>query len=310
MHADLVLTKGRIYTVDTAHPWAEAVAVMGERIVAAGTNREMEAWMGPRTQVIDLGNRLVLPGFFDCHVHFMQGGQSLLSVQLRDAVSREEFTARIAAKARELPKGEWITQGNWNHHLFPDAELPRKNWIDAVTPDHPVCIRRMDGHMVLCNSLALRLAGVDRTTPTPDGGEIVRDLVTAEPTGILKEGARNLVFRVVQPPTSAHLLKVASAGLQAAAAKGVTSLHDVSGEVGFEAYQELLREGRLTSRIFFYVPIPTGDDVRKLHLRSGFGSTRLRFAGLKGFIDGSLGAGTALFFEPYTDEPGNPGNFL
>ncbi len=149
MPADLVLANGRIYTVDETRPWVEAAAVVGDRIVAVGACRDMAAWTGPATRVIDLEGRLVLPGFTDSHVHFIQGGKSLLSVQLRDADSREEFVARIAAFARRLPKGEWIIEGNWDHQRFPGAELPRRDWIDAVTPDHPVCISRLDGHMVL-----------------------------------------------------------------------------------------------------------------------------------------------------------------
>ncbi len=309
MPADLVLTRGRIYTVDAACPWAEAVAIVGERIVAVGTCRDIEPWSGPGTHVIDLEGRFVLPGFIDSHVHFIQGGQSLLSVQLREAGSKEEFTARIAAYAQALPKGEWIVEGNWDHQGFQKVELPTKDWIDAVTPDHPVCVSRLDGHMVLCNSLALRMAHIDRNSPEVPGGEIVRDPITGEPTGILKDAAEGLVFRVVPSPTPMQLRKMAETSLKAAAAKGVTTVHDVSGEVGFGVYQDLLREEKLTVRISFYVPVTSIEAVLKLNLKSGFGSDRLRFAGLKGFADGSLGSGTACFFDPYLGETGNRGLF-
>jgi len=309
MHADLVLKHGRICTVDAARPWAEGAAVVGERIVAVGAGRDLEAWTGPGTRVIDLQGRLVLPGFIDSHVHFIQGGMSLLSVQLRDADGREALAARLAGAARQLPAGEWIVEGNWDHQRFPGAELPRRDWIDAATPEHPVCVSRLDGHMVLCNSLALRLAGVDRNTPTPDGGEIVRDPLTGEPTGILKDAASRLVYRIIPPPAPAQLRRIAQAALAEAAGKGVTTVHDVSGEEGFGIYQDLLGEGGLTSRISFFLPVASVQEVLKLRLQSGFGSTRLRFAGLKGFTDGSLGSGTACFFEPYSDEPGNAGLF-
>jgi hypothetical protein len=309
MPADLVLTRGKIYTVDPARPWAEAAAVVGERIAAAGEAREVEPWIGPGTRVVDLQGRLVLPGFIDSHVHFIEGGHDLMAVQLRDAATPEAFTARIAAKARELPPGQWILGGNWDHQAFPGAELPRREWIDAVTPEHPVSVSRMDGHMVLCNSLALRLAGVDRNTSTPAGGVIVRDPASGEPTGVFKDAARNLIYRAVPEPTPAQVRAMAEKALAAAAAAGVTTVHDVSGERGFAAYQDLLREGRLTSRVAVYFPIAAVDDALKLDLKSGFGSGRLRFAGLKGFTDGSLGSGTALFFEPYSDEPGNRGLF-
>ena len=308
MPADLILTRARIHTVDPARPWAEAAAVVGERIVAVGSAAELAPWSGPGTRVLDLHGSLVLPGFIDSHVHFMEGGQTLLGVQLHGAASPEEFTARIQAKARELPEGEWILEGNWDHQYFPGAELPRRDWIDPVTPGHPVCVSRMDGHMVLCNSLALRLAGVDRNTPVPAGGAIVRD-AAGEPTGVLKDAARDLVYRHIPPAGPARMRTVAETALAAAAAKGVTTVHDVSGERGFAVYQDLLREGRLTTRIALFFPIAGVEDVVKLDLKSGFGSDRLRFAGLKGFTDGSLGSGTALFFEPYADEPDNCGLF-
>ncbi len=309
MPADLVLTRGSICTVDPARPWAEAAAVVGERIVAVGPAREVETWIGPGTRVVDLEGRLALPGFIDSHVHFMEGGADLLGVQLRDAATPEAFTARIAAKAREWPAGTWILGGSWDHEAFPARELPHRSWIDAATPDHPVCVSRLDGHMVLCNSLALRLAGVDRNTPDPEGGAIVRDPATGEPTGVLKDAARNPVNRVIPEPGPAQLRAMAEAALKAAAAQGVTTVHDVSAERGFGTYQELLGEGRLTTRITLYFPIAGVEEVVRLGLRSGFGGTRLRFAGLKGFTDGSLGSGTALFFEPYADEPGNRGLF-
>jgi predicted amidohydrolase YtcJ len=309
MHADLILTKGRIYTVDPERPWIEAAAVIGDRIVAAGTCRDMEAWSGPDTRVIDLEGRLVLPGFIDSHVHFIQGGQALSSVQLRGVKSREEFAARLAAYVKDLPEGEWVVEGNWDHQCFTKVELPRKEWIDAITPHHPVCLNRLDGHMALCNSLALRLAHIDRDTPEVPGGEIVRDPATGEPTGILKDAAADIVYGVFPPPTQAQLRRRAETSLGAAAAKGVTTVHDVSGEAGIEVYQDLLKEGKLTTRISFYLPVTSVADVLKLKLKSGFGSAKLRFAGLKGFADGSLGSATACFFDPYLGEPGNRGLF-
>jgi hypothetical protein len=309
MPADLVLTNGRFYTVDPDRPWAAAAAVVGERIAAVGAGPDLQPWIGPGTRVLDLRGRLALPGFTDAHVHFIEGGATLLGVQLHEAASPAEFTARIAAKARELPAGAWILGGNWDHQAFPGAELPRRDWIDAATPDHPVCVSRMDGHMVLCNSLALRLAGLDRDSPTPAGGAMVRDPATGELTGVLKDAARGPVFAAIPEPDPALLRVQAQAALAAAAAKGVTTVHDVSGERGFAVYQDLLREGALTARITLYFPIARVEEVLKVGLASGFGSTRLRFAGLKGFTDGSLGSGTALFFQPYSDEPDNAGLF-
>ncbi|MBM3294160.1 MAG: amidohydrolase, partial [Candidatus Aminicenantes bacterium] len=305
--ADRILVNGKIWTGDPDRPAAEAVAFLGERIVAVGTSAEVRRAASATAETIDLGGRRVLPGFIDSHVHFVNGGFSLLAVQLRDASSKEEFVARIAAKARELPKGEWIQNGEWDHELFRPVELPRREWIDPVTPDHPVCVNRLDGHMILANSLALEIAGITKSTPAPPGGEIIRDPATGEPTGILKDAAMDLVYAKIPPPTPAQIRKAVEAALAEAAAKGVTSVHDVSGEAGLDVYQELLREGRLTTRIYFYFPVTDIDLVLKMKLRRGFGDDRLRLAGLKGFADGSLGSSTAYFDEPYADDPRTSG---
>ncbi len=307
MTADSIFVNGKVYTLDPDRPWAEAVAIKGNLIAAVGTTAEVRALSGPETSIVDLRGRLVLPGFIDSHVHFINGGLSLLGLRLRDAASRKEFAARIAAKAKEIPKGEWILNGDWDHQRFQPVELPRKEWIDAVTPDHPVCVNRLDGHMVLCNSLALKLAGITAQTRTPEGGEIVHDPATGEPTGILKDAAIDLVLAKVPETTPAQARRAAEAALREAAEKGVTSVHDVSGEAGLSVYQDLLREEKLTVRIAFYLPITGIEHVLWTGLRPGFGDDLLHFAGLKGFSDGSLGSATAAFFEPYADDPATSG---
>jgi predicted amidohydrolase YtcJ len=309
MRADAVYLNGSFFTLDPAHPRAEALAVRGGEIAAVGSKAAILALAGPQTRREDLGGGFVLPGFIDSHVHFINGGLSLLAVQLRNAASRQEFAARIAAEASRRPAGEWILNGDWDHQLFRPVELPRRDWIDSVTPEHPVCVNRLDGHMVLCNGLALAKAGITRMTQAPPGGEIVRDPLTGEPTGILKDAAMDLVYRVVPEPTADERRRALDAALRYAAERGVTSVHDVSGEVGLDLYQEYRRAGRLTTRIYFYMPISRVEEARQLGFRTGFGDDVLRFAGLKGFADGSLGSGTAAFFEPYSDEPGNRGLF-
>ncbi|MGA2586946.1 MAG: amidohydrolase [Candidatus Aminicenantales bacterium] len=301
--ADKILVNGKIWTVDPGRPWAEAVAVRDHKILAVGTTFDIRKTAGRTTEIIDLKNAFVLPGFIDSHVHFINGGRSLTSVQLREARSKEEFVQRIAAKARDLPKGEWILNGEWDHTQFDPVELPRREWIDAVTPDHPVCVNRLDGHMILANSLALKLGGVTKNTPVPAGGEIVKDSATGEPTGILKDAAMDLVFRRMPDPTPAQTMRAAEAAMAYAAERGVTSVHDVSGEAGFDVYQELLKNRKLTTRISFYVPVTEVDLVLRMKLRTSFGNDMLAFAGLKGFSDGSLGSATAYFFEPYADDP-------
>ena len=182
--ADTIIINAVVHTMDTAQPTAEAVAIYANRIVAVGTTSDIKKLAGPDTRTIDAGNRLLLPGFNDAHTHFLSGGFQLSSVDLRDANSPQEFAARIKAFAAKLPKGRWVTGGDWDHERWPDAKLPTKELIDSFTADTPVFVNRLDGHMALANSLALRLAGVTRETADPPGGVIVRDK-TGEPTGVL-----------------------------------------------------------------------------------------------------------------------------
>ncbi|HUU38500.1 MAG TPA: amidohydrolase [Candidatus Desulfaltia sp.] len=308
--ADLVLKDGRVWTGESPRPWAESIAVRGERIVAVGSSKEIGRLIGRDTRVLDLAGNLVLPGFIDSHTHFLDGGLALLNIRLREAKSREEFVARVRDKAKELPKGEWILNGDWDQQQFDPPELPRREWIDEVTPGHPVCVNRHDGHMVLVNSLALKIAGITAVTPSPPGGEIVKDSRTGEPTGILKDAAIELVTKYIPAPSSETRLKAAEAALRLAAENGVTSTHDMAYDTGhFAVYQELLKAGKLTCRIFLYIPISEVAIYSRLSLKTPFGNDYLKIGGLKGFVDGSLGSSTALFFEPYADNPQTSGLF-
>ena len=304
---DLVLVNGKVWTGNGAQPWAEAVAVRDGLIFAVGKTSDLRALAGSGTKLVDLGGSLVLPGFIDSHTHFLAGGFALKSIQLRDAKSRDEFVARIAAKAKELGPGRWIQNGDWDHQQFSPVELPRKDWIDAVTPDNPVCVNRLDGHMILANSLALKLAGVTKDTPVPPGGEIVKDPATGEPTGILKDEAMGLVYSRIPDATFEENLEAAEASVRHAAAHGVTSVNEMADATSLEAFQEMDRRGRLTTRVHVYIPIGQVETLSRLKLRSPFGGPRLILAGLKGFMDGSLGSATAYFFEPYTDDPKTSG---
>ena len=199
--ADLILHNGTIYTVNPKQPWVEAVALKDTRILAVGTSQEVLAFKGDATLVEDLQGRLMLPGFIDAHTHFLNGGFALSSIQLRDALSKEEFIARIAQKAQELQPGEWILNGDWDQTQFDPPELPRKEWIDSVTPQNPVCVNRLDAHMVFVNSQALKIAGITRDTPVPKGGVLIRDPETDEPTGIFKDDAMDLITRHIPEPS-------------------------------------------------------------------------------------------------------------
>ena len=304
---DLALLNGKIWTGDPGRPWAEAVAVRGDKIFAVGTTADVRKLASGAANLVDLGGALVLPGFIDSHTHFLAGGFALKSIQLRAARSREEFVALIAAKARELGKGRWVVNGDWDHQEFSPPELPRKEWIDAVTPDNPVCVNRLDGHMILANSAALKLAGVTKDTPVPPGGEIVKDPATGEPTGILKDMAMDLVYAKIPEPSLAEKLEAAGASLRHAAENGVTSVHEMADAASFEVFEELAKRSGLTARVHIYIPITEVDTLARLKLKSPFGGPYLKLAGLKAFMDGSLGSATAYFFEPYTDDPGTSG---
>ncbi|HWQ56322.1 MAG TPA: amidohydrolase, partial [Bryobacteraceae bacterium] len=305
--ADLILLNGKIWTVNPAQPQAEAVAVRAGRIAAVGSTDEIRRWAGPATQVIDLGGKLVVPGFNDAHVHFCSGGSSLASVQLRDARSQAEFRDRIRAFAEKQRAGRWITGGEWDHENWKPAETPTRQLIDAVTPEHPVMVSRLDGHMALVNSRALMLAGIDRTTPDPPGGSIVRD-ASGEPTGILKDAAMGLVERKIPAPTEEELAEAVRAAMRYAAENGVTSVQDMSASPEIlRVYQQLLQRGELTVRIYGAQPLGSWPRLAAVGVRAGFGGEKLKIGALKAFSDGSLGSTTALFFEPYADAPETAG---
>jgi predicted amidohydrolase YtcJ len=304
--ADLVIMHGHVWTVDHAHPQAEAVAIQGSRIVAVGTDAEIARWVGRGTNKIDAQGKSVLPGFIDAHVHFSSGGGEISSVQLRDAATPQEFSRRIAEHARKLPKGEWILGGTWDHELWGGTPLPSHDWIDAVTPDTPVLVTRYDGHMAVANILAIRLAGITRETKDPLGGTIVRDK-DGNPTGLLKDAAMDLVDRVIPPPSDERLLRMVRAGMQEARRFGVTGIHDISSTEDVRAYQTLAAGGELTLRIYCITPLPQWEAPATAGIRAGFGNDWIHLGALKGFADGSLGSTTALFEKPYSDAPETSG---
>ena len=305
--ADLIIVNGNMHTMDRNHPTAEAIAIDGNRIIAVGSNDEIKKLAGANTKVIDAKGQLVLPGFNDAHVHFMSGGFQLSSVDLRDANTPQEFAERIRDFAGKLPKGRWITGGDWDHERWPDAKLPTKELIDRYTPDTPVFVNRLDGHMALANSLALKLAGVTRETKDPPGGVVVRDSKTGEPTGILKDAAQSFVWKVIPAASFEEKVAAARAATNHAASLGVTSVQDMSAGADVGVYQTLLDRGELKTRVYAVWPLPGWDRLARTGVRAHFGSAMLRTGGLKGFADGSLGSTTALFFEPYLDAPNTSG---
>ena len=217
--ATLIVTNAAVYTVDKQHPKAEAVAVIGDRIVAVGSRADIDLWRGPQTKVIDAGGKLLLPGFNDAHVHFIQGGAQLEQVQLTDAATPEEFAKRIAAQVKKTPKGEWILGGRWDETKWPKPELPTKDLVDPVTGDTPIFVERYDGHEALANSAAMKLAGVDAKTPEVPGGVIMRD-ANGNPTGIFKDAAMTLIYKAIPPMTHEQRLRAARGAMKHAASLG------------------------------------------------------------------------------------------
>jgi predicted amidohydrolase YtcJ len=305
--ADLIISDAKIWTGDASKPTAESVAVLGDRIVAVGSNSEVDAWRDSNTKVIDAQGKLLLPGFDDAHVHFVSGGAQLDAVQLNDATSAQEFVRRIAERAKSAPKGEWIMGGDWDETKWTPASLPTHEMIDAVTPNNPVAVSRYDGHMVLANAIALQLAGITAKTSDPPGGSIVRD-GKGNPTGALKDAAMDALFKVIPPLSHDQRMHAVKRALAHAASLGVTSVQDMNPEFAdIAVYSELVEKGELTTRIYAAPLITQVDDLTKIGIRHAFGTPYLRIGAVKGYADGSLGSATAYFFAPFVDQLQNHG---
>ena len=305
--ADLIIQNARVWTVDPTRPEADALAILGDRIVAVGSSQQVDAWRGPHTRVVDAGGKRLLPGFNDAHVHFTDGGSQLDRVELNDATSSQEFARRIGERAAKTAKGEWLLGGDWDETKWSPAALPTKKLIDSATPETPVAVNRYDGHMILANSLALKLAEITAQTADPVGGVIVRD-AQGNPTGALKDAAMDLLFKAVPPPTHDQRRHAIERALEHAASLGVTSVQHMNPDsADIAIYSELLDEGKLTTRIYAAPLITQVDDQVKLGIRRAFGGPYLRIGGVKAYADGSLGSTTAYFFEPFSDQPGNRG---
>jgi predicted amidohydrolase YtcJ len=304
--ADLVVY-GRIWTGDEARPWAGAVAVSDDTVAAVGDSAEIARLVRPDTRVLADDGGVVTPGFMDGHLHFLDGGFQLASVDLRPADAKTEFIERVAAFASERKPGDWIVGGDWDHERWPGTPLPHRSWIDSVTPDNPVLLYRLDGHMALANSAALRLAKIDRRTRDIPGGVIVRD-PSGEPTGILKDEAMNPVEDVIPPPSEEQRDGALRRALRHAAERGVTAFAHMSvplAELG--AYLRARRAKTLTARAALYFDIEDWRKVADTVAKIGRGDDWVWIGGVKGYMDGSLGSTTALFYQPYEDDPSTSG---
>ena len=294
-----------VWTGESVQPWAEGVALRGDRIAAVGSSSEIRALASPSTRVIDAHGGMVAPGFIDSHVHFLAGGLNLASVQLRDARTPAEFISRIKAFAATVQPGTWITGGDWDHQNW-GGELPQSSWIDSVTPNNPVWINRLDGHMALANSAAMRAARLPSTGGDITGGTIVRD-ASGRPSGIFKDNAQDLIDAAVPDPAPALLDRALDAAMTYVAERGVSSVDHMGTWSDLAVFERAHNAGRLRTRIYAAVPLSTWAKLRDTIAARGHGDAWLRIGALKGFVDGSLGSHTAAMMEPFTDAPRDSG---
>jgi predicted amidohydrolase YtcJ len=299
--ADTIVINARIWTGEASQPTATSMAIVADTIAAIGSVEDITKWKGGNTKIVDAQGKMLVPGFIDSHVHFIPAGFTLLTLKLRGCASRQEFVDKVAAYVANKPKGAWIQGGEWDQTII--GATPDKSWIDAVTPDNPVFLNRMDVHQALVNSTALRLAGIDRNTKDPEGGQIGRD-ANGEPTGILKDNAMNLVQKLLPQPTAIELDVALDTAMRFVASKGVTSVHHMAGlelDGEWEAYERARQNGRLSTRVYLYSALKDVHTLKEKVQKQGRGDAWIQIGGLKGFMDGSLGSHTAAFSEPYSD---------
>ncbi len=321
--ADLILANGKIYTGLASQPWATAVAIRGEMIVAVASADDAAAqaksWTGPKTRVIDLHGQFAMPGFNDAHVHLASAAYGKLEVDLSGCQSLEELQQRLRSRLSDFGPGEWIIGPGWDHTLWPAKKFPNRFDLDSVTTEHPMFLSRTDGHVAVVNSRALALAGITRSTPDPPGGHIERDPATGEPTGMLEEdSAKELVYRHVPARSEAERVRAFTLAVDEASQFGVTSIQDNSvftlpddsnyGWQNFLVYQQLKRDGKLKIRITewlpFHFPLERLEEMRRA---GGTTDPWLKTGALKAVLDGSLGSRTAALLAPYTDDPAKSG---
>lgn len=300
--ANLIIKNAKIWTGNSDQPNAEAMAIKGDSILAIGSFEDIKIFKGRNTETIDVHGNFITPGFIDCHVHLLMGGNSLLSVQLRDANTKEELIQRIASFSKDLKPNQWIVEGNWDHTLW-GGELPSKDWIDEFTKEKPVAIYRMDGHMILANSAALKIAGIDRNSPKVKNGEIVKN-PDGTPTGILKSEAMYLVLNKIPSLTDSQKEKAIKSAQEYLHSNGITSIHDVDSLGGFEILKKMHKNNQLSIRVYSADPLNNWNALSK---EKRVTNKWLKNGLLKGFVDGSLGSHSAAFKEPYSDNPKDSG---
>lgn len=300
---ETLFRNGHIYTNDPAAPWAEAILVRGEEILAVGNDDELSALAGKGAVTVDLEKHFVMPGFNDAHVHLGGAGEDWLSVRLFGVKTVGELQNRLATAVAEHKPGEWITGAGWDHTMWPEKKFPNRRQLDEVSPKNPVILTHVSGHVAIANSLALQLAGVDKSTPGPSGGEIEKD-DTGNPTGMLKEGAAmRLVESKIRPATSEQRRHGIELALADVARNGVTSVQDNSAWEDFLTYRALKNDGKLTVRITEWLPFAAPlEKLEQMRRDGGTTDPWLRTGALKMVTDGALGSRTAAMLAPYSDD--------
>ncbi len=304
INADNIYFNGKIWTGDTTNPSASVLAIKGNQIVYVGNDISL---VKGQTK-IDLGGKMLTPGFIDNHAHFLSGGYNLTSVHLKEVKTKKDFIETIKKYCKNLKGDEWILGGDWNNDAW-GGELPNKSWIDSVTGNHPLAISRYDGHMILANSIALQKAKLNNASKNPFGGTIWKD-TKGMITGILKDEAMNPVMKEVPSPTTKDYEQYLANASQYAVEHGFTQVHDVGSYGGWpelETYQKAYKANQLKLRIYAFVPLSDWEKLDSYVKKNGKGDDYLRWGGVKGFVDGSLGSTTAWFYEPYLDEPTTSG---
>jgi predicted amidohydrolase YtcJ len=322
-HADLVLVNGHIYTVNAHQPWAEALAIRDGKILAVGASRDIARYRGPSTQVIDARGKLVLPGFTDCHTHFLDGSFSLQQINVEDAKNLPEIQQRVKTYAAAHPNDAWVLGRGWSYPLFPPSGLPDKKYLDAIIPDRPVYLEGFDGHSWWANSKALEAAHINRDTPDPPGGTIVRDPQTGEPTGAIKEDAADAIVRRAIPIAGPEVkLKALRAGLKHASQLGVVRVHVMGGVnagegdlTDAELLEQLRQQNELTVRFYLAYrldpPQMTDRQLQQIEqARERYHDGWIAAGGVKFFLDGVIETHTAAMLAPYSDDPSLAGGLL
>ncbi|GFQ03544.1 putative amidohydrolase ytcj [Phtheirospermum japonicum] len=325
--ADLVVTNGTIYTSDAALPFADSMAIRGDRVLRVGVYSSLQDLAGPKTRMLNLKGKLVVPGFIDSHVHLVYGGLQMARVQLHDVSRKDHFVNKVKEALSNMQPGSWLLGGGWNNDHW-GGELPMASWIDDITPHNPVWLTRIDGHMGLANSLALNIAGISNNTVDPNGGSVNENVLIdslvamsshAEPSGLLIDSAMKLVVSCIPEVSVEERREALSRASDHALMRGVTTIVDVgryfpgaSPELSWEDLTDVYKwadlSGKMKIRVCLYFPMETWTRLHELMKQAGRKLSKwVYLGGVKSFADGSLGSNSALFHEPYVDEPFNHG---